>query len=148
MKLQAFLVGILTLLSFKICLAMPQEPNPGQVNDDSTLVAAISAHRSVFYLEAGNLQVIRILREDDQGLPHEKWIARTSNGQTIMIVYNLDMGNPVPIQVGDRFSVGGQFIWTDRGALIHWTHEDPRRTHPNGYVYLNGTVYGDSEDSN
>jgi hypothetical protein len=56
-------------------------------------------------------------------------------------VYNLDMCERVPLKVGDIISMGGQFIWTNQGALLHWLHFDPRQNRRDGYVELNGKVY-------
>ena len=122
-----------------------QVDHPGQIQDDSSLVAAVNARHGVFYIEAGNLTVDRLLPDDTQGLPHQKWIGRLSNGSTITVVYNSDMGLRVPLHIGDKFSVGGQFIWTGNSGLIHWVHDDPSRQRPDGYVFLNGVIYGDTD---
>jgi hypothetical protein len=118
--------------------------HPGQIQDDSALIAAVNAQHNEFYVEAGNLVTTKILNDDTSGLSHQKWQARLSNGSIVTIVYNSDMGARVPIQVGENFSVGGQFIWTGSYGLIHWVHEDPQGRRPDGYIYLNGVIYGDS----
>lgn len=145
MTLHSVFVGLLTIFTVKICFALPQDPIPGEVTDDSALVDVMASQRNAYYVEAGNLQVTKILPEDHQGLPHQKWVARTSTGDSIVVIYNLDMGPKVPLKVGDHFAVGGQFIWSQRGPLIHWTHDDPRKNRPDGYVYHNGLVYGDTD---
>lgn len=119
--------------------------HPGQIQNDADLVLAVSSHRNQFYVEGSNLVVIKILPDDTSGLPHQKWQARLSNGSIITVVYNSDMGARVPIQIGSIFGVGGQFIWTGNGGLVHWVHDDPKKTRPDGYVYFNGVVYGDSD---
>lgn len=119
--------------------------HPGKITDDSALVAAISGHHNVFYVEAGNLVVTQILPDDTSGIPHQKWQARLSDGSTITVVYNTDMGTRVPVQLGDKIGVGGQYIQTGRSGLIHWLHDDPKHSRPDGYVYLNGVVYGDTD---
>lgn len=113
-----------------------------QVSDDSQIINAVRNRRNAFFVEGAHLKVFQILPEDHNGLPHQKWMATLSNGSRVMIVYNLDMGEAVPLKVGDEFSVGGQFIWTKKGALVHWTHEDPRKNRPDGYVIYNGRNYG------
>lgn len=118
---------------------------PGDVTDDSALVAAVGARKNDFYVEAGNLVVTKILPDDTSGLPHQKWQARLSNGDIVTIVYNSDMGVRVPVHIGESFSAGGQFIWTPQGGLLHWLHDDPRHQRPDGYVLVNGVVYGDTD---
>ena len=103
----------------------------------------MQAAHNVTYVEAGNLTVTKLLPDDTSGLPHQKWEARLSNGNTITLVYNSDMGDRVPVKVGDKFSAGGQYIQTGHTGILHWLHDDPRHNRPDGYVYLNGVVYGD-----
>lgn len=117
----------------------------GHVQDDRALIEAIDGRRQVYYVEAADLEVTRILPDDRNGSPHQLWQARTSSGDIVTIVYNSDMGDRVPVEIGARFSVGGQFLWVNRAGMIHWTHEDPRGSRPDGYVYMNGTYYGNPE---
>ena len=135
----------LVLFAFQAFANSAQPDHPGQIQDDSNLVAAVNAHHGQFYVEAANLVATKILPDDTQGLPHQKWQARLSNGAIITVVYNSDMGERVPIQVGEKFDVGGEFIWTGNSGLIHWVHDDPKGHRPDGYVYLNGVVYGDTD---
>lgn len=118
---------------------------PGDVHDDKQLQTAIQNKKNAYFVEAANLSVTQLLPDDTQGLPHQKWVATLSNGLKIQIVYNLNMGLKVPIKVGDKFAVGGQFIWTDQGGLVHWTHEDPKQVRPDGYVMYNNVIYGDTD---
>ncbi len=118
-------------------------PQPGQIQNDSQLVEAIRSQKDQFYIEAGNLVVTNILPEDTKGLPHQLWETQASDGSVVTVVYNSDMGDRVPVKVGDIFSVGGQFIWTHNGGLVHWVHADPKKMRPDGYVYVNGSVFGD-----
>lgn len=138
----------LALLFTSISFANPQNKqtdHPGKILDDSSLVASVASQKNVFYVEAGNLTVSQVLPDDTSGLPHQKWTAKLSNGATITVVYNADMGDRVPVQVGKKFGVGGQFIWTGRGGLVHWVHDDPKHVRPDGYVYIDGVVYGDTD---
>lgn len=117
--------------------------HPGKIADDSALVAAVNGHHNVYYVEAADLTTTKILPDDTSGLPHQKWEAKLSDGSIITVIYNSDMGARVPVHVGDKFGVGGQYIQTGHTGLIHWLHDDPKHSRPDGYVYLNGVVYGD-----
>ncbi|MDG0816825.1 DUF3465 domain-containing protein [Bdellovibrio svalbardensis] len=110
--------------------------------DDSALIRAIHDDRGVNYIEAGQMVVEEILPDDNQGLPHQKWLVRLSDNSSVELVYNSDMGDRVPLQVGEVMSAGGQLIMAQQGPLLHWLHSDPKQHRPDGYVYVNGTYYG------
>ncbi len=146
MKIQIALTSLALIFSSGTFAAPSTTPDqPGSVQNDQELVADLQAQRGADYVQAGNLEVIQILPDDVTGLPHQKWIARTSAGESITIVYNSNMGTRVPIKVGDRFAVGGKLLWLGHSGLIHWTHDDPRKTRPDGYIFLGGVVYGDTD---
>ena len=143
---QLFCSIVIFFCSFTFATANGQvTDHPGQIQDDSALISALKSRKNQFYVEAGNLVVTKILPDDVSGLPHQKWEARLSDGSLITIVYNSDMGLRVPVHIGSHFSVGGQFISTGNGGLVHWVHDDPKKVRPDGYVYLEGIVYGDTD---
>lgn len=115
-------------------------------SDDSKIVKAVEKRRRVDFVEGGGMVVVQVLEDDRSGLQHQKWVVRLSNGVKMQAVYNLDMCERVPLKVGDIVSMGGQFVWTNQGAMLHWLHYDPRQNRPDGFVELNGKVYcGDGE---
>lgn len=117
-----------------------EERSPGN-EDDSEIVRAVVNRRRVDFVEGRGMVVIRTLADDTNGLRHQKWVVQLSNGSSMMAVYNLDMCERVALKVGDHVAMGGQFVWTNQGALLHWLHYDPRKTRPDGYVEVNGKVY-------
>lgn len=117
-----------------------QQNNYGAAND-SMLVAAINQERNVNYIEAGNLTVERLLPDDLSGRPHQKIVVRLSNGKSIQIISNLEFCEKAPVSIGDKVSVGGQFIWTRGTGLVHWTHTDPSGQRQKGFLLYNGKDY-------
>ena len=114
--------------------------------DDSSgqqaIISAQDSGQGLSFVEVKNVQVIKILPDDTTGSQHQKWIVSLANGRSLLCVYNMDITSRIPIKVGDVVSMGGQYIYTRAGGLIHWLHADPRGERPNGYVDLNGTRYG------
>lgn len=137
----ALMIG-LSSTSFARKQKLP-EPLPGQVaTGDAVLVQAVQNQKGISFLTAKGLIVTQLLKEDSSGLPHQKFNVKLSNGRVIMIVSNLDMCENIPIQVGDEVSVGGQFIATGKASgLVHWTHKDPRKKRPDGFIEFKGHVY-------
>ncbi|WP_374078674.1 DUF3465 domain-containing protein [Bdellovibrio bacteriovorus] len=109
--------------------------------NDSDIVRAVNDQRRVNFVEGGGMVVTKVLPDDNNGLKHQKWVVRLSNGKTMQAVYNSDMCPRVPVKVGDVIAMGGMFLWTNTGALLHWLHHDPRGNRPDGYVFVNGKYY-------
>jgi len=84
------------------------------------------------------LKVIKKLQDDNQGIRHQKWLVQDADGQIILFVSNRELCPKLDLRKNDYVTLAGEFKWTDKGALIHWTHFDPQRIHPDGYVIFNG----------
>jgi hypothetical protein len=108
---------------------------------DQDLINAVSNRRKVNFVEGDGMVVTKVLPEDNDGLRHQKWMVRLSNGASLQAVYNSDMCPHVPIREGDVVAMGGMFLWTNQGPMIHWLHHDPRGHRPDGYVKVNGKFY-------
>lgn len=111
-------------------------------SNDADLVRAVQDRRYVSFVTASQVTVSKVMEDDTLGKPHQRWYVRLSSGDEVFCVYNLDMGKRVPLKLGDVISMGGEFKWTSRGALLHWLHHDPRNNRPDGFVEVGGTRYG------
>lgn len=85
-------------------------------------------------------QVRKILPDDNKGSRHQKFLI-TINGKSILVASNMDMIKKIPIDVGDEVVIKGEYIWNEKGGVIHWTHRDPRHQHPDGFIYYKGKLY-------
>lgn len=106
------------------------------------VIRAIKEKRNLYFVEVKDVQITKILPDDTQGLPHQRWIVKLANGREIMAVYNIGEFARVPAKEGDTVNMGGEFKMTEVGGLIHWLHEDPRNRRPDGYVEKDGVEYG------
>lgn len=88
-----------------------------------------------------NGEVYRRLADDTVGSRHQRFLVRSDDGQSLLIAHNIDLAQPVPLAVGDRVRIRGQFEWNDKGGVVHWTHHDPQRRHAGGYVVHDGREY-------
>lgn len=85
--------------------------------------------------------VTRLLHDDRDGARHQRFIVDTRNGQTLLIVHNLDICQRVPLGLGDRIHFRGIYEWNDLGGIIHWTHRDRHGVEDGGYIRFAGTTY-------
>jgi hypothetical protein len=65
-----------------------------------------------------------------------------SSGKTLLIAHNIDLApRVVGLREGDNLSFGGEYEWNPEGGVIHWTHSDPIKRHPSGWIRHHGVVY-------
>ena len=101
---------------------------------------AFRDHLSDLHLTVGGT-VTRLLADDTEGTPHQRFIIRTRLGQTLLIAHNLDLAPRVPVQTGDRINVNGIYEWNEHGGLVHQTHHNPslRSARGGGWIKLERT---------
>lgn len=110
--------------------------------DDADVIAqAYRAKRSSVMVEVGGV-VTKSLPDDNEGSRHQRFIVRLSNGLTVLIAHNIDLAPYVPLEEGDTVYIKGEYEWNDQGGVIHWTHHDPGKRHPDGWIEHNGERYG------
>lgn len=86
--------------------------------------------------------VTRLLADDKEGSRHQRFIIELASGQTLLIVHNIDLAPRIDdISEGDEVRVYGEYIWNDKGGLIHWTHHDPANRHPHGWIRHQDRLY-------
>jgi hypothetical protein len=86
--------------------------------------------------------VLKVLPDDTKGLRHQKIILQTRPGRTVLVAHNIDMApRLVNIQRGDVVEFYGEYEWTERGGVIHWTHMDSSGKHIDGWLKHNDRIY-------
>jgi hypothetical protein len=104
-------------------------------------VAAAQNNRASHVAVTCTLPVKRMLRPDDKGEKHEKFLLQMSNGTTILVAHNVSRAPSVPLEAGDIVTVHGEYIWNEKGGVIHWTHASDTPRHQGGYIDFKGRRY-------
>jgi len=108
---------------------------------DVVLQRAYNNRQSNIQVEGSGI-VARILRDDQEGSRHQKFILRLSSGQNVLIVHNIDLARRIDsLSNGDRVDFFGEYEWNSKGGLIHWTHHDPTGRHIDGWLEHNNIAY-------
>jgi hypothetical protein len=69
-------------------------------------------------------------------------VLRLESGATLLLEYNLDLSPRItPLEVGDSVIVRGEYIWNDKGGLIHWLDRAPSGGPGGGWVRIRGREY-------
>lgn len=113
---------------------------PGTASGNSAIEAAIAAQRADTWVELSG-RVSRVLRDDEKGSRHQRFIVQLPSGATVLIAHNIDLAPRAPVQVDSAVTIRGEYEWNERGGVVHWTHHDPRGRHPGGWIDVLGERY-------
>ncbi len=87
-------------------------------------------------------RVVRILPDDQDGSPHQRFIFATDSDQTLLVAHNLDLAPRLEgLKAGEEVTVYGEYEWNAQGGVMHWTHDDPAGRHVAGYIEWRGRMY-------
>ncbi len=136
----AALLGGHFLEPSRVAPAAPVSSGTPAVTPDA-IARAFVDHRSGIEV-TGRGTVTRILPDDSNGSPHQRFILQLPSGQTLLVAHNTALAERVPaLKIGDAVQFKGEYEWNSQGGVIHWTHHDPRGRHPAGWLQHGGRTF-------
>ena len=124
--------------------APPVAPAPAPTTErdgNAAITRAFSQHESDVAVR-GSGTVSRVLADDNDGSRHQRILVKLPGGQTVLLVHNIDIAPRVSgVRAGDEIQFEGEYVWNERGGLVHWTHHDPAARHKSGSITYAGRTY-------
>ncbi len=119
----------------------PRGSARGTASGDEVFARAFEQRASNIQVE-GQGVVRKVLSDDNEGSRHQRFIVALASGQTLLISHNIDLAPRVAgLRKGDEVSFGGEYEWNAEGGVVHWTHRDPGKRHPAGWIKHKGILY-------
>lgn len=106
-----------------------------------TIRSAYDQQKSDVQVQASG-RVKAILRDDNEGSRHQKFILSLDNGLTVLVAHNIDLAPKIEnLHKGDQVEFYGEYEFSQQGGVIHWTHRDPQNRHISGWLKHQGKTY-------
>jgi hypothetical protein len=120
----------------------PASGGPAVVETSPTVIDQAFAGRHSNLQVEGQGTVLRLLADDNKGSRHQRFIVRLDSGLTVLVAHNIDLAPRLDaLRAGDAIAFAGEYEWSSKGGVIHWTHHDPQGRHPGGWLKHNGQIY-------
>ncbi len=108
---------------------------------NQSLQDAYTNHLSDIQVRGSGI-VIKRLPDDNDGSRHQKFLLKSTSGQTLLIAHNIDLAAKITsLKKGDSVEFNGEYEWNTKGGVLHWTHRDPRGRHADGWLKHKGKIY-------
>ena len=141
LKIFHFLVLLIILVGAGCADRRDSSANSTAVEADQGIAKAFAEGRSGLWVQSQGM-VEAILPDDVEGDPHQRFILRLANGQTLLIAGNIAIAKRIDgLKIGDTIKFRGQYEWNNKGGVVHWTHSDPAGRHPGGWLEVHGEKY-------
>ncbi|AKS43372.1 DUF3465 domain-containing protein [Wenzhouxiangella marina] len=142
MKRTSTTIVMLALIALVVLFERGQLPGLVQAPSTSGTLARAYAQRWEDVQVQGEGRVVRVLTDDNDGSRHQRFILDVGGGQTVLVVHNIDLAPRIDaLRSGDRVAFYGEYVWNERGGIIHWTHHDPAGRHVDGWLEHEGRRY-------
>lgn len=144
------IAGVLLAFLTSSCVSSDLHPASSSVSPersgvsargDDTIGRAFSDGLSDVPVE-GEGTIERVLTDDLNPPRHQRFIVQLASGQTLLVTHNIDIAPRVEgVTEGDTVQFKGEYVWNEKGGVIHWTHHDTAGRHDAGWVKHNGKIY-------
>jgi hypothetical protein len=145
-KKPLLLIAIVILLiffndKFESIDVFNEQGSPTTSLSSQELISAYNNKQNDKIISASGI-IIKLLADDNDGSRHQKFIVRISPALTVLVAHNIDLAPRVDSLVkGEPIAFKGEYEWNKKGGVIHWTHHDPRDSHPAGWLKYRGKLY-------
>jgi hypothetical protein len=114
--------------------------SPSEVVGDAQVVQAQEQHLENVEVTF-SAPVKELLPDDTEGKQHQRFLLSLSNGTTVLVAHNTDLAPRVPVQENDVVTIHGQYIWNEKGGVVHYTHHTTSRKKDSGWIQFNSLQY-------
>lgn len=120
---------------------LPQSTQSTHECDEDSLSSAYRKRQSRVEV-CGHGVIAKVLKDDTQGIRHQRFVVRLPPGQTVLIAYNFDLAPRIDgLRTGSPIEFVGEYDWNGQGGVVHWTHRDPGGHHSPGWIRYEGRQY-------
>ncbi len=144
LALAVLLGGALLLRYFEHANDSPSSSAPviEQSQDGfQTLKQAVEQQLSAVWFAETQFNLRKELKDDTYGDKHQRFLVERAGLPVLLVAHNIDLAPRAALSRGVTIYIKGRYEWNDKGGVIHWTHHDPQRREPGGWLRIGKEKY-------
>ncbi|MGI9283919.1 MAG: DUF3465 domain-containing protein [Pseudomonadales bacterium] len=106
-----------------------------------TLKQAVAQQRSEVWFAETQFKLRKELEDDNYGDRHQRFLVERAGLPSLLVAHNIDLAPRAPLSHGMTIYIKGRYEWNEKGGVIHWTHHDPQRREPGGWLRVGKEKY-------
>ncbi len=79
-----------------------------------------------------------LLPDDTKGSKHQRFVIDVGNDHTLLVAHNIDLAPRVPVKKGEKLRLRGEYEFTAKGGVLHFTHKPSRGSGEGGWIEYAG----------
>ena len=78
-----------------------------------------------------------------EGVRYQRFEVRLTNRQRLLIEHDLQQAPRVEgLKPGSELLIRGRYFWNEQGGILRYTHHDPEKQRPDGWIRFKHRNYG------
>lgn len=136
-------IAVFLLIALVVGLNQYLRKDQPSSSDTSQLGPVAAFHQQLTDVQIGGSgNIVALFKDDLKGSRHQRFLLKVAPDQTLLVNHNIDLAPRIDgLRKGDKVVFYGEYVWNEKGGLIHWTHHDPAGRHPDGWLKHNGKIY-------
>lgn len=86
-------------------------------------------------------QVTRLIMDEEESAREQKFVIYAISGQSLLVTHDLSRSDRIPVAIGDKVMVRGEYVWSEPGGTLVWTTRDNGSGGRNGWIEHKGERY-------
>lgn len=116
-------------------------PTSNATLDDGGIAELFAQRASDTWVEV-TARVERTLPNDSTGDIHQRFIISFGTDLSVLVAHNVSVAPQVPLREGDIVRIRGEYEWSEKGGVLHFTHKPKfQRRDPGGWIEFGGKRY-------
>ena len=131
----------IVLLGFGVASQVWQAPSSYNAEPGFRVLADAYLNKKSGMMAEVQGQVTRLIMDEEESARVQKFVICAISGQSRLVTHDLSRSDRVPVAIGDKVMVRGEYVWSEPGGTLICPTRDNGSGGRNGWIEHKGERY-------